>query len=247
VSNSSRDCRKDPDRLDQLLAEQTCMALVGDVSGSLAHECNNFLNMLLLQVAVLELELPQNRRSSVEEIRRQGNAFKTLVHYFQSYRQQFQPKARQVDLNHVVQEAIEDMSRPPFARLGRAPNRPSEGPLSSANPALPSFDPSPEVPPLRTSESDLKRLVLLLLITLAGGSDSSGLAIRTEAVDGKVLLRVDIPRARDQVPPAGNNSARTGSLEWAACQSLARRLQGKIHTEDRESDRQVVVVELPAS
>jgi hypothetical protein len=41
--------------------------------------------------------------------------------------------------------------------------------------------------------------------------------------------------------------ARLGLLEWAACQSLGRRLHGRVSADEREPGRPAVVVEFPAN
>jgi signal transduction histidine kinase len=236
MSKPSRDLRKDLDRRETELAEQTCMALLGDLSGSLAHECNNFLNVLMLQVAVLELELPPEMRSHLQEVRRQGTAFKNLVHHFQSYRQQIQSEPRHLDLNQVVKDALDDLRRLPLA----APRPPSS---RSEAPGL-EFLPAAERLPLCLLESDLKRLILLLVTSLRGGKESPGLVLRTEAAAGKACLRIEANRASQD---ADNLSARLGTLEWAACQSLARRLQGRLVAPEHETGPSTLVVEFPAA
>src|SRR5262249_47624169 len=54
--------------LRQELKEQTILANLGELAGPVAHESNNFLNVVLLQATLMEAELPEAMRDQLEVI-----------------------------------------------------------------------------------------------------------------------------------------------------------------------------------
>src|SRR5262249_40755057 len=153
-----------------------------------------------LQLAVLELELPPEMRSHLQEVRRQGTGFKNLVHRFQSYRQRFQSEPHAVELNQVVKEALAESARLPLAGRG----------LAQLADAI-EFVPAPGRLPLFLIESDLKRLILLLLFCLRGGMNGTGLTVRTEAATGGVRVRMEA--SGPEANRAEGLAAQVGALE----------------------------------
>ena len=84
-------------RLQALLKDwegQSWLANTGEMAGPLAHEFNNFLNVVLLHAALMEPELPEQLRSEWMELRRQAATMTALVKQFQQYRRRRQPVAR---------------------------------------------------------------------------------------------------------------------------------------------------------
>ena len=54
------------------LAEVEWLADLGEIVGPVTYEFNNFLNTLLLQVAVLDLSAPEGLKAELAAIRRHG-------------------------------------------------------------------------------------------------------------------------------------------------------------------------------
>src|SRR5262249_40962623 len=93
------------------MASLVWLADVGEMAGPLAHEFNNFLNVVLLQLAVLEQEVPENLRQQLESVGRQGKSAAALIRQWQQYRGQRQPALRPVSLNDVVYKTVESLCR----------------------------------------------------------------------------------------------------------------------------------------
>lgn len=242
-------CEKEREGLRHELAEHLSAARLADLAGPLAHECNNFLNVVLLQVAVLELELAETQRPLLQDIRRQAAAFKAVVHEFQAYRQRAQPEARPVDLRPVVLEAIEETNLLPASphRFVLRTESGADGgspPADGPNRTDVRLHAAANLPVVWTSVTELKRLIVLLLTGLAGASRGQALSIRLESVPGKVLLRFQGP-----APAAESRTTvadQLGLLEWGAAQALARRLGGKLVEERQDDGSPSVVVQLDA-
>lgn len=207
---------------------------IGEVAGPVAHEVNNFLNVVLLHVAVLEQEAPRTPHSDVTAIRQQGTALAALVEQFQQYRQQRQLVPQPVDLNHLAADIVETFERTPDGVPIRL--------------AL-----SPELPPVLGSAPDLKRLLTFLLTHAAAvmASGNGRITVRTEHTPDRILLHVEdtgpglaAENLSRMFEPGGAGREGTNRLELAACQSLARRLQGRIHAENLTGGGVAVVVEL---
>ncbi len=193
-----------------------------------AHEFNNFLNALLLHVAVLQIKLPPENRAGLEEVRRQAMDVAALIQQFQNYRRRAPAPQGPTDLNRVVRAAAALAG--PAVRLDLA-----AGELPIAGPY-----------------GDLKRLCLLLLRNAVGAAaaNGGGVVVRTARSDGQIVLRVE-----DGGPPLSPEAAArlfepsapardgTNSLEMAVCRTLARRVQGAVHGEPRPEGGAAVVVE----
>jgi two-component system, NtrC family, C4-dicarboxylate transport sensor histidine kinase DctB len=232
---------RERDNLREELAALAGMARVGEVTGPMVHEVNNFLNVCQLHVAVLEAEVPEGLRADLTEIRRQGAALTALIKQLQKYRQRQQAGLQPVDLNAAVRAAVDALRRAPV------PGRHGERGAPAVHLQL-----APDLPPVPGSFADLKRLAdFLLANAAAAGGDR--LTVRTEAAAGKVVLRVEdsgpaiapelLPRLFE---PEVVGRPGTEALELAACKGLVRRLQGKILGENRPGGGVAVIVELTA-
>lgn len=246
--------------LQRELAGQAALASTGELASPLTHEFNNFLNIVLLHVALLETEVPEKLRPELIELRRQGATMTRLVKQFQQHRRRLHSVLIPADLNRLVHEAVGiiadrpgspgqalEIRLPPssqieFTGLGR----PSSVPLT--------LELAADLPLVHGSPADLKRLCTFLLTNAAAAAGSAGgsVALGTHYNDSHVFLRVEdtgppiSPDALHQVfEPATAGRPETNSLELAACESLARRLQGRIRCENRLEGGVAVIVELP--
>jgi signal transduction histidine kinase len=99
------------------------------------------------------------------------------------------------------------------------------------------------------------RLCTFLLTNAAAvAPDGGGVTVRTESAGEWVLLRIEDSGpvvAPELLPhlfePAGAGREGTNRLEMAACRTIVRRLQGRIHAENRRTEGVTVVVDLPAA
>jgi signal transduction histidine kinase len=250
--------RRERAGLERALGEQSWSANLGALASPITHEFNNFLNVVLLQVAVLEQDLPARRRGEFAVIRQQGKNVAELVRQWQQYRHRQQPALQAVDLNEVVRRVAEALSReqPGFGEVGIALAPPGD---SAASPAGTSavclrLDLAEGLPRVSGTEVDLQRLVRFLIVNgVAAIPTLPGLVtVRTAQAEGKVVLRVE-----DNGPAVAPDmllqvfepllSVREGPnrLELATCKTLAhRRLQGGIHAENRPEGGLAVVVTL---
>ncbi|HXG11512.1 MAG TPA: sensor histidine kinase, partial [Gemmataceae bacterium] len=128
--------RAERQALQDQVAGLRWLAAVGELAGPMAHEFNNFLNVLLLHLAVLEHELPENLRSELAQIRKQGKEAAALIGRWQQYRRRPQPESRPVDLNRVVREVVRSLAEETslsYAGLRPLIIAPSPPPLSPAS------------------------------------------------------------------------------------------------------------------
>jgi signal transduction histidine kinase len=216
-------------------SENQALADVAECASPVAHEMNNFLNALLLHLAVLETQLPADQRPGLEQIRREGNAMATLVHQWQNYRRR-RIGDPACDLNLVVRAALDQSSTRvggPNIRAGL-----SDTPVSVRGPL-----------------AELVRLCRFLVRNAVAVTPTDGtVTVRTARSDGRGVLRVEDAGptvAPDQLSglltahPVGRTG--TNGLELAACKSIVRRLHGTITAENRGGGGVVVTVELPAA
>jgi signal transduction histidine kinase len=213
---------------------QENLADVGEIAATVSHEFNNWLNTVLLHVAILEREMPEKFRADLGEIRRQGAAVTEIVRQFQHYRQNQRPPIRVVDLNRVIEEIARPHARAEtgvFLRL------------------------APDLPGVAARAGELERLCSFLIRNAVAASVPSGgiVTLRTLREEDKVQLHVEDtgPRVQPALLPhlfEGSISARpeTSPLELAACKMIARRLQGTVRAGNLAAGGLAIVVELPA-
>lgn len=190
------------------LAESRRRAMLGDLAPALVHECSNFVNVVLLQLAVLEMEMPDSVAPQLVEIRRQGSKFQKLVEQFHSYR-----KAQAQTLSPI---RLDDA----WPTLGHD----RKGVW---------LRPATDLPRVMATGNDLRHLLEFFLTHAAqwGGDDA---VLKMEHLGDRVLLRLQCPSANEEVE----------SLEWLACRSLARRVQGKAYSKARPDQGRDYIVEL---
>jgi signal transduction histidine kinase len=242
---------------EETLSELSWSADVGALAGPITHEFNNFLNVILLQVAVLEQELPEYRRRESTVIRQQGKSVAELIRQWQQYRQR-QPVLQPVDLNRVARQAVEALCReqPAFGVLPirLAPAGGDGQPAAAEAGAWVRLELAPRLPPVSGTALDVQRLVRFLVANAAAAilSPPGLVTVRTGTADGKVVLQVE-----DNGPPAlparlaeffePSVILREGAnrLELATCKTLAhRRMQGTIQAANRPEGGVAVTVTL---
>jgi signal transduction histidine kinase len=219
---------------EEELAEQTAGADVAEAFGVFLHELGNVLNNVVLDLRLLEREVPEEARARLKEVSLLvGSVPTALVAPLMRYRQERRAPPRPLDLNRVACRAVERVRR--------------EG-------AAVRVQLAPDLPPVAGTPAGLGRVVRLLLtnalaITPAGRGP---VALSTRREGDAVQLCVEdgggpvAPEALAQLfepfamPRPGQNS-----LELAVCKTLLRRLQGNL-TASSGPEGVSFVAELPA-
>jgi C4-dicarboxylate-specific signal transduction histidine kinase len=220
-------------------AEQLRLALLGELARPVMHDLNNYLNVFLLQLAVIEAELPDRLRVDLTEIRRQGSAAAALIKQFQRYHQVATP--RPVDLNGAVGEALTELQTAPPGLPGGL----------TVEQSL-----APGLPPVLGSSLELRWTCFFLLRNAAAVVPAEGgrLSVATRS-DGDGVVAdfadngpgVDEDRLPHLFDPGRSVRDGTNTLELAACRNIVRRLRGNLTAENLPGGGLGVRLELPAA
>jgi C4-dicarboxylate-specific signal transduction histidine kinase len=220
------------EKLRAELREQIHLADIGELAGQVTHKFNNFLNSLLLKIALLETELPEPAAAKFADIKQQAKIMADVikqVHHFQRR----QPSIESLDLNPVIKQTA--------ASIG------SESDTVTIQLSL-----SPQPALVSGSLVDFQRLISFLLRNriAAAGPANRTLLLRTEVTE-RVLFSVE--DAGSNLPAAalaslfdGDGTDEGGSrLELAACKALVRRNQGRIHAKPAPAGGVTIGMEFP--
>jgi signal transduction histidine kinase len=237
--------------LHQDLVDNELLADIAEVASPMAHEFNNFLNALLLRIAVLEMQLPSEMRPGLEEMRQQGKSLAALVHHWQYYRRR-QSGGSTVDLNRVVLDTLQKLctvATGPLLRL-ELPDSAKKSGMEGTRVRLELHD-----GPLAVSGTavDLQRLCTFLLRNAAAVTPPDArVIVQTARSGGKGLLRVEdagpavTPEQLAELFTPYPVRPGTNGLELAACKSIVRRLQGSIAAENNATKGITIMAELPS-
>ena len=216
--------------------QQTGLCGLADMIGPVSHEMQNIFNNLVLQIALVSRDVPQEIRSEIDIMRRLSLEASGMMGQLDGYRYGLGVVRRPVDLNRTV-----------AALLAGLPVR--------AVPVRQELAPS--LPPVSANESDLRRLLGLLVANARAVVETEGggtVTVRTAANAKKVLLIVadDGPGLGDEDPgkvfePFALARPGENSLELAACQGLVRKLGGVISAASSGAKGLTVTVELEAA
>jgi C4-dicarboxylate-specific signal transduction histidine kinase len=227
------------------------LADVGETSVPVAHEFNNFLNALMLHVAVLQYKPPEAIPEGLAEVRQQAMASADLVQQFQNYRRRTTEAPRPAELNRAARAAVRRLGGAPAAAetILHVPMPPG-GPGSVSVAVRCRLDLADGALPAPGPPGDLKRLCVFLLRNAAGAAalNEGCVVVRTSHAHGKVVLRVeelgtavpwaDLLRLFEPTAPAREG---TSGLELAACRTLARRTHGALRAEEADGGAAFVV------
>jgi len=223
------------------LAALNALADIGEMTRPVAHEFNNFLNTLLLHMGVIEPKLSEDLRSALGEIRKQARNVSAIIKELQLYRRQTPLPPGPVDLNVAVRAAVAGSVAPTTETPG---NRAEPDTMSVQ------LDLDATAALVSALETDLTRLCSFLLRSAA--ANSGAIVLRTKSLKDKVTLWVEYGGpsvSRESLASffdLGNpDSDGAHRLKLAACQSLVRRLQGRIGAEQRDDGTIAIRVELP--
>jgi signal transduction histidine kinase len=249
-------------RVEQEIAELGSLADLGELTGPVTHELRNFLNSVLLHIAVLQQEAPEDSRRELDEIRGQGREISTLLTNLQEHHSTQSPVLDAADLNLVVRKTAEGLQAK-AAGAGQLPiqicdsRKQSPGPAPHEHNSIQlSLDLTSDRLPVPARCTDLKRLCTFMVRNAIAAANVMGrcVKLRTERAADNALLCVEhngplvSPADLAQVfEPHATCRARTSNLELAACRSLVRRLQGTIKAESGSENGLRLTVLLPLS
>jgi len=221
---------RDAKRLQQELDAQVARADIGELVAPVLHEVNNFLNSLLMHLTILEPTLSEPQRADTEKLRRHARTVAGVIKQFQQYRGKTKAQQEKNDLNKVIKEVVNELTNAPPVQLKlHRKSLEMEAPLA-----------------------DIKRLCRFLITNAVGAAASTGghVMIRTDIANEKVVLTVEdsgpsiAPEQMDQLFLVGCQCREgTNTLEMAACESLTRRLGGRIVGANRPEGGAIIRVE----
>src|SRR5262249_22929815 len=217
---------------EQQIQDLAALADAGETAGALAHEVNDFLNVLLLQLAILEQKSSPEDQGKLVEVRRQGKQLGELVKHWQRSRAGA-GEGRPIDLNRLLQHVD----------LGTGD-------------VLVRMEVAPHLPCILGVPSDVRRLCTFLVKNAisAAQQGQKQVLVRTEAANGSVRLRVEDtgPTVSQELlaqlfEASFDGRPGTDRLELAACRSIVQRLHSKIRAEKRPGGGVAVVVDFPTA
>lgn len=216
------------------------LANLGELSRPLTHLFNNFLNSLVLKVAVLDQQLPESYRPSLAQLRQQATAVAEHVKRYQQYRQQIEPTGARADVNRAVREAVE---------MVRAIRGEPGGDSFEATLAL-----GDDLPPAVGTTSELRRCCFFLIANARRASRMGAVVVRTQQSAGNVQIQIE--DEGPSVDPAqlaklfelgGPARPDTQPLELAASRSISRRLGGRLRAENKPAGGFTVILDIPTA
>jgi signal transduction histidine kinase len=244
--------------LEAELLDESRRADIAELVGPALHEFSNFLNAVMLTVAVLEMKVPEEMRGDLTGIRRQGHETAALLGQIQQLRQTAPPQP--VDLHRAVRDVLEDLgpgraedNLPRLHLLGAAGT--NSGPMPAGAMAT-YLDLRADMPRVNGFHPHVKRLCRFLVKNAVAAAREVGgrVMIHTQVQAGATVLRIedtgpDVPgpelgRLFDAEAPGRPG---TSSLELAACASLCKRLRAKLRAEKNGDGGVAMVVEFQAS
>ena len=215
------------------------LAMLAELARPLTHECNNFLNNLLLQVAISEKSFPESSRAEWANIRREGKKLASLFQQWQRHRKPPSERPTTVELHSLIQEAIEE--------------------LRSESAAIQFFlQPPAEALAIMGSATEVQRLCSLLLhyavaCAHSGVVENPTIEIQIERNQNRIFLRfvdaspVDANLRWVDFDDLATSDRITLSLPALACKSLVERLQGNVCLENLPNGRVGLTLAFPAA
>jgi signal transduction histidine kinase len=219
------------------IERQQWLASVSETTSIVAHEFNNFLNGMMLHMALIQQGAAREMTRELDVIKRLATDAANLVKKLQQYNSRQRSPLAPTDLNATIREAFAGREPPPSV---------TEIDLELAE----------NLPPVQATRRDLGRLLDLLFRQSAAAQDGKPGPIRvcTDGGGRKPILRFE-----DSGPPIDAESlsrvfepffvARPGTPEpgLALCQTLARRLQASVRVENRPEGGVAFILEFAPS
>ncbi len=214
------------------LQELHLLADLGVLAGPLTHEFNNFINVVLLQAAILESDATQSGREELARLRQHGKTVAALIQEWHRHRSRQRVELQPVDLNGTIRQVIAARPSGEGARVR----------LELAEP----------LPPALATAGDLERLLRFLLSNALAAA--TVVTVRTSLAGSLLQLRLEddgpaVPPDRliHFFDPVALRPG-TAPLELAACESIVRRRwQGRIWAENRAEGGLAITVQVQAA
>jgi len=208
------------------------LALSVELARPLAHECNNFLNNLLLQLAISEKSFPESSRTEWANIRREGRKLADLFQQWQRQNKNRTEDRARFELTQVIEHLVDELRSdwPAIVFLVRR----------STAPLL-----------FNGRQSDVQSLFSLLLRYAASGlrmngSDSSTIELQLDSSGDRIQVRLLHAGADwkdfDEIASFERTSL---SLPALACKSLVERLEGTATLTSDPNEGKMLVIDLP--
>src|SRR5207302_5407097 len=93
------------------LADRDWLADLGEIVGPVTHEVNNFLNTLMLQMAVMEMTAADGVKDELQGLKRQGKQIAGVVKQLQQYRRLRREQPPPADVSRAAAAAAEAVER----------------------------------------------------------------------------------------------------------------------------------------
>ena len=166
---------------------------IAETTSLVAHEFNNFLNGIMLHLALMKQEAPQQISAELDVMKRLATDAAGLVRKLQQFNSRRRPALVPTNLNEVVRETLEPSSLP----TGIAEIK---------------YVLAHDLPLVQAARGELTRLLELLFRQAAGAMKSrpGPLTLRTQSTGRKVVLRFEIP------PVIGRGPGEDFELFWRA-------------------------------
>jgi C4-dicarboxylate-specific signal transduction histidine kinase len=197
-------------------------ALLGELARPLVHEFNNFLNITLLQMAVLESAVPTPPGLDFEPIRKESQKIVKLIQKWCRYIERQSEHAGAFDLHEVIRDLLK---RPKKTQPRQVRLELLAGPFWVAGSIL-----------------DWRRMCLLLFygnLNERAPDAEKTVTVRTEKKQQKAILSVvedSPPWTEKELAELFEPTRSVGSgLALAACKSLAYRLEGHLYPENQSA------------
>jgi signal transduction histidine kinase len=214
-----------------------------DLGYLVAHEINNLLNNVSLQISIVEMTAPGKDNATLQRIRETAAQTAAKLHRFQQLSQECRPAAELSNLNQIICETVAGDTA-----AGLTGGKSRQPPID--------VDLDPQLPGVLAAPVDLRRLVVMLIEDSRAASNSSQGAIvfRTKALSGRVTLQREdtgpgVPEELRDSMFEPFHMARMGSdgLRLAVCRAIVRRLGGNVHAEEPAEGGLRIVIQFPVA
>ena len=198
-------------------ADLELASLLGELVRPVVHECNNFLNNLLMQLALLEDAAPESMRADFGTLRQNGKHLAALVAEWQNFRKPNAPGPVEIDLAALCEEVRREVA----------------GDLEISEDSIAFLGPRSQ--PVRSTPGPLKRLCYFLITDAVLATQNQEPAGIVQVQFEGATLRIDDNRAALEVPFEEwfslSVQPRPRRLQLAACSSLAYRCKTQLGAE----------------
>jgi C4-dicarboxylate-specific signal transduction histidine kinase len=218
------------------LTEQTRLADTGELAGQVTHKFNNFLNSLLLKIALLETETPE-LAPKFADLKQQAQGMAEVIKQVHQFQRRQAACAERHDLNGLIRQVAEGLTADAAAAS------------LTIQLAL-----SPASAFVSGAAVDLRRLFSFLLRSRLGISRSApgALVLRTQVGPEKVLVSLEDTRSLPPGVPVASlfdvdaKGVEGGHrLELGACKALVRRYEGRIQSKAADAGGLMIEAEFP--